>query len=617
MVQRAYLALKTKPNRYFYNNRIDKRGIPHEAGPELPDAFRRRRNKETHHATMMRMRSFAVLPKSKVLNMVPDANNEDAQTMSIKDLENSEEGHKRLKILKPGKTELAATQKMSETDKDEWYRQQDDSTISDLCEQSQSVPGYYNRSPVARVWLQNDEYRRDLKGIVFRPDKTPGINPDGYFNTWDGFAVKPQDGDWSLIRRHIEEVVCDGCEELSVYLLKWLAFNFQFPERMTEICIVVRGAEGCGKGVIFDTLMRRVMGRKYALTLDKGREISADFNSILGDKLYVCIDESNMGGDKGASESLKFSITNSYGPVRTKHVDTKCMPSYKNFVVLCNPDSMPVSVTAESRRFVYVNPSDKYAGDHSSNAEASRYFDLLWQQVDDPRSQSAFLKDMLDMELTHWKPQRVPHVEGGLKKDLLLEGDMQKSGVMSFWYDKLRKKMMLSLSEQPHAAPSGDDDWRDLLCDEAYKEEGKLVILRHVFPTEKDKAKCSGRLVRTERAVYSEYIQFMEENSVATRKCTQGDFKKETDKIVGATQYRRPECSTFKMTNTKEGPIEKEVPRPFAYIFLSLSGSRERFAKYTKFSSWGAWEGHDDDADQDEAQETEDEPCPKRVRQCS
>lgn len=49
----------------------------------------------------------------------------------------------------------------------------------------------------------------------------------GKLNLWEGWAVKPAPGDWSLLHELIMEVLCGGVQEYGEYVLNWIANMFQ------------------------------------------------------------------------------------------------------------------------------------------------------------------------------------------------------------------------------------------------------------------------------------------------------------------------------------------------------------------------------------------------------
>jgi len=74
--------------------------------------------------------------------------------------------------------------------------------------------GNDQKVPLGRYWLGH-ALRRQYDRIIFDPSgRTPTA---GFYNLWTGFAVEAKPGDWSRFRRHIEDNLCQGNEELANY----------------------------------------------------------------------------------------------------------------------------------------------------------------------------------------------------------------------------------------------------------------------------------------------------------------------------------------------------------------------------------------------------------------
>lgn len=93
-------------------------------------------------------------------------------------------------------------------------------------------------SDVGTVWLEHYNRRQYLGGVVMDP---LGRTPPDCWNLWQGFAVQPAEGNWSLMRRHIQDVICGGDSKLFDYVLGWLARMVQQPDRPGEVALVLRG----------------------------------------------------------------------------------------------------------------------------------------------------------------------------------------------------------------------------------------------------------------------------------------------------------------------------------------------------------------------------------------
>ena len=95
-------------------------------------------------------------------------------------------------------------------------------------------------------WLSHPE-RKEYKSVDFIPTAK---TPDGVFNMWKGFAVKPKGGldEIPYFYELIEEVICSGNEKWYLYLWCWLAHMVQFPEEKPSVAVVLRSdAQGVGK----------------------------------------------------------------------------------------------------------------------------------------------------------------------------------------------------------------------------------------------------------------------------------------------------------------------------------------------------------------------------------
>ncbi len=127
------------------------------------------------------------------------------------------------------------------------------STFSDFKNyySNRSVPfGPLNRNglqttiPLGKAWLESPD-RRQFSEIRL----TPEGDIDGVYNLWRGFMVRPAEGSWPLMKKHIRDVLCDSDKEVFRYLLRWLARLIQKPWVPGEVAIVLRGKKGIGKGI--------------------------------------------------------------------------------------------------------------------------------------------------------------------------------------------------------------------------------------------------------------------------------------------------------------------------------------------------------------------------------
>jgi len=68
---------------------------------------------------------------------------------------------------------------------------------------------------VADIWLADVNRRQYTKGVGLFPQG----EPQGYYNTWQGFQTSPEAGDCTLWLDHLENVLCHGNDQYYEYLL--------------------------------------------------------------------------------------------------------------------------------------------------------------------------------------------------------------------------------------------------------------------------------------------------------------------------------------------------------------------------------------------------------------
>jgi len=251
----------------------------------------------------------------------------------------------------------------------------------------------------ATIWLSHTERRQFIDGVTFDPTAT--TSKAGVLNLWQGFAIEPKPGDWSLMRAHIFSVLCDSDKGHFDYIMGWMAYMVQHPAEQGEVAVVMKGVEGCGKGTLAKALLR-IIGQ-HGLAVSNARHLTSNFNGHLRDAIFLFADEAFFAGDKAHVGVLKSIITEPYLTVEAKFQDAVQMPNFLH-VMMASNEEWVVPASLEARRFFVLEPNDSAKGKH-------QYFADIWAQMDSG-GYGAMLHDLLAMDLTHFDVRAVPATEG-------------------------------------------------------------------------------------------------------------------------------------------------------------------------------------------------------------
>jgi len=296
--------------------------------------------------------------------------------------------------------------------------------------------------------------KRKYRGLVFDPRESEASKDK--LNIWEGWAVKPAPGDWSLLRELIVDVLCSGIEAQGEYTLNWIANMFQRPWKVAGSSIVFRGAEGTGKGTLGRALMH--ISGAHGLTVASSSQVTGRFNAHLRNCIFLFSDEVNWHGSKTAEGALKALITEPIIQYEQKGKDPGNAPNIIHVLMASNEDwVIPAGETA--RRYFVADVDPKRKGDQA-------FFDGIDAQLKSG-GYEAFLHDMLARDLTGWNPGDIPGTQALADQKLLSLAPASK-----FWRKLLTEGDLTFLM---HITGEEMDDWEYLSIDLDSKMKNRLV----------------------------------------------------------------------------------------------------------------------------------------------
>lgn len=247
--------------------------------------------------------------------------------------------------------------------------------------------------------------RREYNDVRF----APGENESSLLNLFTGFPIDPTVGDWSVLRGHLQNVVCGGNPEQFEWFMTYVAHMFQVPGDKPPSAIVIRGKKGTGKSIIVDFLQRLMPA--YFCKVADGKRALSNFNAEYETALAVAMEEAFWAGDPVGESVLKDMITSPYQRVERKGADAYMARSYTRVFMLSN-ERWVVPATFDERRFAVFDCGDQYRGNIA-------YFKAMAEQMD-AGGLEAMMFDLLNFKPKHgWDVLRTPPVTAGLREQMI------------------------------------------------------------------------------------------------------------------------------------------------------------------------------------------------------
>jgi hypothetical protein len=272
------------------------------------------------------------------------------------------------------------------------------STIADFCafhaKRKKLVPssGGTKQIGLGRWWISHQE-RRQYTGIIFSPNA-----PDnGRLNLWTGFACTPQPGNCDLYLTHLEENICAGNAAHAAYLLNWMAYAVQYPDRPGEVAVVTRGKQGVGKGV-FARWFGSLFGSQFC-HVHHAKHLVGHFNAHLQQCSLLFADESFFAGDKSHESILKALVTEETILIEPKGIDPFAVRNCIHLIMASNARWV-VPADADDRRFYVLDVDDKHAKD-------TPYFAAIAHEMNHG-GREALLHHLLNRDLSRFNVRIIP-----------------------------------------------------------------------------------------------------------------------------------------------------------------------------------------------------------------
>lgn len=243
----------------------------------------------------------------------------------------------------------------------------------------------------------NDPWVKRYEGVEF----APGNGSDRFLNLWKGWKVVGKKGEISQFEQLIA-ALCNDDKACMEYLYNYLAHMIQKPQIKPEVAIVMKGAQGIGKGTLMKLLGSFTDNYKH---LSSTQSLAGNFSGHLMDAFIVFADEAVWGGDKTAEGRLKAMISESTMSINAKGKDEIYVDSYIRLFVASNEDWV-VPVGEGDRRYFVTDCSPRYKG----QTQPGQFFALFGDWANSGGREAIF--DFLaTRDITQFNPRNFPKTQ--------------------------------------------------------------------------------------------------------------------------------------------------------------------------------------------------------------
>ena len=272
-----------------------------------------------------------------------------------------------------------------------------------------------------KAWFKWSDKSFYSDGIGYYPDVSKA--PIKLFNTFMGFGCEAEAGGVTLILNHIHDVLCGGDSAASTYFIQWLAHIFQKPAVKPTVAILMKSAEGTGKGTLYK-LLKKMLGLN-ANQVNGHYQLTGRFNSVIAGKLLIFGDEVDLTS-KAVFDKVKGIISEPTISLELKGIDAEPVPNFARFIFAGNHGQILRAGTRE-RRFLVLEPS-------SHKVDDKKYFQDLNELIDGDGA-AYFLEHLLNVDIGSFNPYKAPATKGLIEEKL-----SSLTPILSFFNEELHKE---------------------------------------------------------------------------------------------------------------------------------------------------------------------------------
>jgi hypothetical protein len=248
----------------------------------------------------------------------------------------------------------------------------------------------YETAPIINEWLKDENKKRCLN-LCFKPYQLTDDLNQKHFNLFRGFRASklPICKDYIKIDKilfHIKNVICNGDDYSYNWFLKYM--RAVITGKRTDVMIMIKGLEGCGKNMFINMFAYGIVGKEYAVSTSiPEKQFFGQFNSSLQSRCLAVVNE-GRNGLRECIDRIKDFITEDTISIEKKGKDPIILDNFTNFIGDTNNWNI-LKISPTDRRFVWFECNNFYVGN-------KEYFDLLANACGDDEALSALYHYLIE-----------------------------------------------------------------------------------------------------------------------------------------------------------------------------------------------------------------------------
>jgi hypothetical protein len=344
-----------------------------------------------------------------------------------------------------------------------------------------TMAGRWITTPRGRTALSglflNSLQRTIVDKITIHPSKPLvfDVGEEKVANIWKGWGIDPYEGDVSdddvqPFLEYLREVVSSGDPRLMAWVLMWIADIFQNPASKPGTAIVLVGAQGAGKSVLAENVLRPIIGDAHFTKVGSIEKLAAKFNSHMSGRLLIQGEEVISSKRKQDANTLKDAITSYRRSIEMKGRDVFEIDDFARYLFTSNHRDDAVSVETGDRRYTIIEVAKKYAFMGGAKRKErdeywSQFFGWLQNKDGTPHTENLakLHKWLLGVKIDQ------PFIRSAMETEIKRQTQQNSSRGMDSW--------LLSIIEMANPLDTLKDDERGYEYSYALKG-GKIVATR-------------------------------------------------------------------------------------------------------------------------------------------